>query len=151
MPNDESEGPNLPPKKNTLLSRAMKENVKCIELKGILAMVAVGFIVISYVIYNYYYYNMGVKLNELNFVSTGVGISIFTGLLFTFFQNVYVRTVLLFTCAGYAILETIYIIQWILFGNPYAYLKVGLVVGLIIGLIYFVYDRIKYRKSANSN
>jgi len=145
MPNDEAEGPNLPPQKNTLTKSVIKEDVKCLRLKGILALIAVGLLVITYIIYNYYYYNLGIKLSELHFVSTGVGISIFTGLLFTFFQNVYVRTALLFTCVGYAILELIYIVEWILFGNPYAHLKLALLAGLIIGLIYFAYDRIKYR------
>ena len=143
MPNEEPEGPTLPPRKKDLLSREMKSSIKHIELKGILASIASGVIMISYIVYYYYYYCADIKLNELYFISSGVGISIFTGLLFTFFQNIYIRTILLFTSVFYVVLEAIYIIKWIFFGNPYAYLKIALIFGLIIGIIYFVYDRIK--------
>lgn len=146
MPNEEPEGPNLPPKrtanndKSIISLTAVKES-KYIELKGIIGAVAATFIMISYIIYYFTFYETGVKLNELYFISSGVGISVFTGLLFTFFENICVKTVLLFTSVFYGLLELIYIIVWIIQGQPYAYIKQSLFGGLIIGICYFLYDK----------
>lgn len=146
MPNEEPEGPNLPPKrtssndKSILSLTAIKES-KYIELKGIIGAIAAAFIMISYVVYYFTYYETGEKLNELYFISSGIGISVFTGLLFTFFENIYVKTILLFTSVFYAILEMIYIVIWVIQGQPYAYIKLSLFAGLIIGICYFLYDK----------
>ena len=155
MPNEEPEGPDLPIKKlknlNTIIpEKLLKKEDKYIELKGIIGAVAAGLILLSYVIYYYFYYNDGIKLNELYFISSGVGISVFTGLLFTFCRNIYVRTILLFTSIFYAMLEVIYITVWIIFGHPYAYIKTSLIIGLIIGIVYFIYDKFN-NKSSDSN
>lgn len=149
MPNEEPEGPNLPPKKDkfgiekksvNFFSTGIKSS-KYVELKGIVGALAAALILVSYLVYYYYYYNDGIKLNELYFISSGIGISVFTGLLFTFFQNICVKTILLFTSVFYAMLEIIYISMWILQGEPYAYIKISLIIGLIIGTIYFIYDK----------
>lgn len=162
--NEEPEGPNLPPKKRVLvpsvpqkkkvsdpgfLSSEIKEG-KHIELKGIIGAATAAMILISYLVYYHYYYYHHVKLNELYFISAGVGISIFTGLLFTFFRSICIKTILLFTSVFYAILEAVYIIVWIIQGKPYAYIKTALIVGLIIGVIYFAYDKFT-NKPRNSN
>lgn len=119
----------------------MKMKIDSLKIKGLIAALAAALILVSYIVYYIRYYNDGVKLNEMYFISQGVGISVFTGLLFTFFKNVYTRTMLLFTSVFYGILELIYIIVWIHYGEPYAYLKQSLLVGLIIGIIYFIYDK----------
>lgn len=146
MPNEEPEGPNLPPKRTTnndkqvLSFTAIKES-NYIELKGIIGAIAAAFIMVSYIFYYFTFYETGVKLNELYFISSGVGIAVFTGLLFTFFENICVKTVLLFTSVFYGLLELIYIIVWIIQGQPYAYIKQSLLGGLIIGICYFLYDK----------
>lgn len=145
MPNEEPEGPNLPPKKSALIKSQLviEHNTdKYIEIKGFIAGLAGIFIALSYLVYYYFYYEKGIKLNEIYFISTGVGISVFTGLLFTFFQNIIVKTILMFASIFYGILELIYIIVWIIQGEPYAYIKLSLIIGLIIGIIYFTYDKL---------
>lgn len=144
MPNEEPEGPNLPPKKITATINGLKSEQisdKYIKQKGFIAGVTGVFVALSYISYYYYYYENGVKLNELYFISTGIGISVFTGLLFTFFKNICVKMILMFTCIFYGILELIYISVWIIQGQPYAYIKQSLIIGLVIGIIYFAYDK----------
>jgi hypothetical protein len=143
--NEEPDGPNLPPKKKSALISEVKTDTttKSLETRGIIAAVVSAFMLVSYVFYYYYYYTNEVKLSELYFISTGVGVSVFTGLLFTFFKRTWVKTLLLFTSTFYAILELIYIIMWIILGKPYAYIKWSLIAGLAVGLIYFIYDSIK--------
>lgn len=139
MPNEEPEGPNLPP--NDGFKSAII-NTSYLKTKGIVAAIASVFVVGCYLFYYYHLRNTGIKLNELYFITSGVGIAVFTGLLFTFFTNIYVKTALLFTSTFYAVLEFIYIIKWVFMGQPYAYFKTALIIGLIIGIIYFIYDRI---------
>lgn len=151
MPNEEPEGPNLPPKKldtpnavksaTTTIETPKIADINKTEIKGIIGAIAGAFLIISYLFYYYWYYENGIKLNELYFIATGVGISVFTGLLFTFFQNIYVKTILLFTSVFYLMLEVIYIAVWIVQGEAYAYIKLSLVIGLVIGLIYFLYEQ----------
>lgn len=150
MPNEEPEGPKLPPHKSASIGDNENKATQFIkadgdkhtEIKGVIGVIAAAIILFSYLVYYFYYYNNGVKLNELYFISSGIGISIFTGLLFTFFENLYIRTILLFTSVFYLMLEMIYIIMWIVLGEPYAYLKTSLIIGLIIGIIYFIYDKL---------
>jgi len=147
MPNEEPEGPNLPPKKLTAYTQQKNAEIidenpdKYIKLKGFIAGITGVVVAISYLAYYYYYYENGVKLNELYFISTGIGISVFTGLLFTFFRNICVKIILMFTSIFYGVLELIYISVWIVQGQPYAYIKQSLIIGLIIGIIYFIYDK----------
>src|SRR5680860_729654 len=158
--NEEPEGPDLPHKKTKSVSiedaEEQYESIievranKYTEIKGAIGATAAAMILISYILYYYYYYNNGIKLNELYFVSSGVGISIFTGLLFTFFKNIYVRTALLFTSVFYLILEIAYVVVWLLLGKPYAHIKFSLIIGLIIGIIYFIYDKLKYQPSSSN-
>jgi len=126
---------------------------KYIEVKGTIGAFAAVMILASYFIYYYFYYCNEIKLNELYFISSGIGTSIFTGLLFTFFKNIYVKTILLFTCVFYLVLEIIYIVVWVIYAQPYAYLKHSLIIGLIAGIIYFIYDTStnKSRSSDNNN
>ena len=128
--NEEPEVPDLPPIKSaTIIAKQTVNKIseikgsKYIELKGILGASASLMILISYLLYYYFYYNDGIKLNELYFISSGIGISVFTGLLFTFFRNVYVRTALLFTSVFYLMLELTYVIVWIFLGQPYTHIK----------------------------
>lgn len=137
--NEEPEGPNLPPG-DGLKSASIRTTY--LKTKGIVAAVAALFVVGCYLFYYYHLKTTGVKLNELYFIASGVGIAVFTGLLFTFFSNVYIRTILIFSSTFYTVLELIYIIKWAILGQAYAYFKHALIAGLIIGIIYFVYDRI---------
>lgn len=149
MPNEEPEGPNLPPRPKKVQAKIEQDECsvmeiksdKYVELKGIIGALAASFIIISYLIYYYYYYYHDTKLNELYFISSGIGISVFTGLLFTFFKNVCIKTILLFTSIFYAMLEVIYIAVWLIQGQPYAHIKIALIVGLIIGILYIAYDK----------
>jgi hypothetical protein len=115
---------------------------KYIEVKGLIVAFTAALVVISYLIYYYYFYIYEIELNELYFTVTGIGISVFTGLLFTFFQNLCVRTILLFTSTFYGMMVLIYIIVWIILGEPYTYIRASLIIGLVIGLIYVIYDSI---------
>ena len=117
------------------------KEAKNIEIKGVIGAITAGLIVISYLVYYYYFYKYDIKLNELYFIMGGVGISVFTGLLFTFFQNLCIKTILLFTSVFYGMLVLIYISVWLILGQPYAYIKASLIVGLIIGVIYVIYDK----------
>jgi hypothetical protein len=118
-------------------------NKKNLKIKGFWATCAVMLIIASYVAYNYVYYEKGYKLNELYFISTGVGIAILSGILMTFFKNKFVRTSLLFCSVFYTFLEVAYVWSWITLNHAYAYIKLSLFVGLLIGLIYVVYDYIR--------
>lgn len=121
-------------------TRITSKKMKTTKLKGILALSAVVIVMISYLIYNYYYYEYKIKLNELNFISTGIAISIFSGLLFTFFQNKWIRTVLLYCSTFYAMLILCYSYSWIIHNHAYAYIKLSMFLGLLIGIIYVIYD-----------
>lgn len=118
-----------------------------LKVKGIIATCAAILIIASYVVYNYFYYEEGIKLNELYFISTGIGISILSAILFTFFKNKLVRLSLLFCSVFYGFLEVTYIWSWLTCSQAYAYIKLSLFIGLLIGLIYASYDYI--RSSAN--
>ena len=113
---------------------------KKLTIKGLLAMFAVILIIASYVAFNYFFYEKGIKLNELYFISSGIGISILSGLLFTFFNNRFVRISLLYCSVFYLILEVSYIWSWITQNHAYMYIKFSLIVGLIIGIIYGIFD-----------
>jgi len=139
MPNEEPEGPNLPPG-NGLKSGTI--NTSYLKVKGIIAAVTAVVVIGCYLFYYCHLRETGVKLNELYFIASGIGIAVFTGLLFTFFSNTYVKTSLLFASTFYTVLELIYIVKWVFMGQAYAYFKTALIIGLAIGIIYFVYDRI---------
>lgn len=124
---------------------------KYFELKGIIGASTGIFIIILYLIYNYYYYYNEVKLNELYFISSGVGVSICMGLLFTFFQNIYIKTILLFTSVFYFMLILIYIVFWVILGEPYTHIKAALIIGLLIGIIYVIYDNTTNKRTNNAN
>lgn len=151
MPNEEPEGPNLPPEKEVRLNPFTDiKSGKYTELKGYIGAVVSVLVILSYLIYSYAYYKHGIKLNELYFIAQGIGIMTFTGLLFTLFNNVYVKVAFLFTAVFYFVLELIYIIVWICMGQPYAYIKQALIAGLFVGTIYFIYDKLTNRP-INSN
>ena len=143
--NQEPEGPDIKSAKiveSKEESTGIKPAGKWLKIKGIIAC-ATGILVIGmYLFYFFYLESTGTKLSELYFIASGVGISVFTGLLFTFFRNIYRRTVLLFTSVFYALLEIIYIWNWIINGKPYVLFKVALIIGLFTGIIYFIYDTI---------
>jgi hypothetical protein len=143
--NEEPKGPELPPKKKSAITREVNLNAstKSLELKGIIAGIVSALMLVSYILYYYNFYYNDIHLDKLYFIITGIGISVFTGLLFTFFKRTCIKALLLFTSAFYAILELIYIIMWIILGKPYAYIKWSLIAGLAVGLIYFIYDSIK--------
>lgn len=115
------------------------------QYKGWIACLAVVIVMVSYLIYNYFYYEYKIKLNELNFISTGIAISIFSGLLFTFFRNKIVRTLLLYCSTFYATLIICYVYSWIFNNHAYAYIKLSMFLGVLIGIIYMVYDIITNR------
>ena len=61
MPNEEPEGPNLPPKRGTtndksLLSLTEIKDSKYVEIKGIIGAIAAAFIMISYIVYYFTFY-----------------------------------------------------------------------------------------------
>lgn len=114
---------------------------RTLTIKGWIGGISAMLCIVSYVVYYLFYYK-GIQLDELYFISTGISISIFTGLLFTMFTDKWVRTFLLFASVFYFILITIYVFRWMMVGIPYAYIKTSLIIGLIIGLIHFVYDTI---------
>lgn len=111
-------------------------------LKSILAAFACIILIASYAAFSFMYYNKGIKLNEFYFISSGVSIAIFTGLLVTFFSNKIVRILLLYISSFYVILVGSYVWSWIFQNHAYMYIKLSLFVGLIIGLIYAFIDKI---------
>jgi len=117
----------------------IKQTRDKLAVKGYIGGFAAILSIASYIVYYVFYYG-GVKLDELYFISTGVSISIFSGLLFSMFRDKWVKTFLLFASVFYGILIFSYSVHWILTGLPYAYIKISLIFGLITGLIYFVYD-----------
>jgi len=139
MPSEEPEGPNLPPIKK--MSLELKNPDSYLKAKGYIGAITGIFIVTLYLYYYYHLKTTGVKLNDIYFIASGVGIAVFSGLLFTFFQNICVKTILLFTSIFYAVLELIFIYKWVVCGQPYAYFKVALIAGLIFGIMYFLYDK----------
>jgi multidrug transporter EmrE-like cation transporter len=148
--NEEPEGPNLPPEKVIGKSAMIKSQNNYLEAKGIIASMCGIFIVGCYLYYYFHLKATGIKLNEIYFIASGIGIAVFSGLLFTFFKNSIIKTVLLFTSIFYSVLELIYIYKWVVLGQPYAYFKIALVAGLIIGIIYFIYDKFSHVPRNNS-
>lgn len=136
-PNEEPEGPDIPP--TELKSSAISD--KNLNTKGCIAFFAACCVLFGYLYYYYHLKNTGEKLNEFYFIINGSATAVFTGLLFTFFKNSYVKTILLFTSIFYTVLEIIYIYKWVILGHPYAYFKISLIIGLVSGIIYFVYDK----------
>jgi len=126
------------------LIRQTKDNL---TVKGWIGGFAALLSVSSYIVYYIFYYE-GIKLDELYFIATGVSISIFTGLLFTFFHNKCAKTFLLFASVFYAIMIVVYVIHWIITGLPYAYIKLSLIAGFFVGLIYLAHDT--YPTNANA-
>lgn len=119
---------------------------KNLAIKGFIGGFAAILSIASYIVYYFCFYE-GINYDAYYFIATGLSISIFTGLLFTFFENKLVRTFLLFASVFYGILITSYSVHWIYTGLPYAYIKISLGSGLIVGIIYFAYDLF----SSNSN
>lgn len=119
--------------------KLVKDTKKNLAIKGWIGGFAAILSILSYIAYYFCFYK-GINYDEYYFISTGLSISIFTGLLFTFFENKVVRTFLLFASVFYAILIIVYVLHWIITGIPYAYIKISLICGFFIGLIYFVYD-----------
>lgn len=110
-----------------------------LAIKGFIGGFAAILSIFSYIIYYFCFYR-GINYDGYYFISTGLSISIFTGLLFTFFENKYVRTFLLFASVFYGILITVYVAHWLITGLPYAYIKISLICGFFVGIIYFFYD-----------
>lgn len=148
MPNEEPEGPNIPPSEE--LGKSLKINDSYLKLKGCIAAATAALIVAGYLYYYYVLKHSGVKLNELYFVINGSGTAIFTALLFTFFVNSYIKTILLFTSIFYTVLEIIYVYKWVILGEPYAYFKIALIAGLVLGIIYFIYDKLNDVRRSNN-
>lgn len=158
MPNEEPKGPTLPPKKKAEANENTVDNLlggvksgKYIEIKGAIGALSGISVMLSYLIYNYYFYNYNVELNEMYFTSSVFGIFILNGLLFTFFQNRIVKTILLFTSVFHFMLGLIYVIIWIIYSEPYTNIKFSLFIGLGIGLIYFIYDTIANNPGSRNN
>lgn len=127
-----------------------RDTKRSLLIKGRIGAAAALFTILSYITYYIFYYE-GIKLDELYFISTGVSISIFTGILFTMFDNKTVKTFLIFASVFYAILILVYAIHWILTGLPYAYIKTSLIIGFIAGLIYYAYDTIHHARNDVEN
>lgn len=121
---------------------------KQLEIKGLLGVIAAALAILSYIVYFLWFEKYGVKLNKLFFISTGVSIFIFSGLLFTFFRNKLAKTLTLFCSIFYFILVLSYTLMGIMMDQYFAHVKLSLIIGLTAGLIYYLNDsfnRIKYR------
>lgn len=123
----------------------MVRDPKHLRFKGFLGATAAAFAIISYIIYYIYLAEYSIKLNELFFISTGIGISVFSGLLFTFFREWYVRVWFLYASVFYGLLVFSYIGYWILLGQPYGDIKNCLIAGFVAGIIYCTYDYLRRR------
>lgn len=126
--------------------KLVSDTKKNLVIKGWIGGFAAILSIFSYIVYYFCFYE-GVNYDAYYFIATGLSISIFTGLLFTFFENKLVRTFLLFASVFYGILVSSYSAHWAFTGLPYAYIKISLICGLIVGIIYFAYDLF----SSNSN
>lgn len=126
--------------------KLVNDTRKNLEIKGWIGGFAAILSIFSYIAYYFCFYE-GINYDAFYFISTGLSISVFTGLLFTFFENKLVRTFLLFASTFYGILIISYSAHWIFTGLPYAYIKISLICGLTVGIIYFIYDL----SSTNSN
>lgn len=113
---------------------------KNLNAKGFIGASAAVLTLVGYLIYYLYLSMYEVKLNELYFIMTSLPIAIFTGILFTFFKNRNVKTLLLYTSVYYSLLVIMYVGSWVILGQPYGYIKLSLIIGLFFGLIYWLYD-----------
>ena len=118
----------------------MENHPKNLNAKAILGTFASSFALFGYLLYYVYFEIIGVKLNELYFIITCVPIAIFTGILFTFFSNKNLKTLLLYTSVYYSLLVVMYVGSWVILGQPYGYIKQALIAGLVVGIIYRLYD-----------
>ena len=118
----------------------MRKHPKNLNAKAVLGSFASTFALFGYLVYYAYLSVYDIKLNELYFIMTCVPIAIFTGILFTFFTNKNVKTLLLYTSVYYSLLVVMYVGSWVLIGQPYGYIKQSLIIGLLIGIIYRIYD-----------
>lgn len=124
----------------------MSEHKK-LEIKGLIGAAAAALAILSYIVYYYFFYEVGIKLNELLFICTGLSISLFSGLLFTFFRNKIAKALTLFCSVFYLFLVGIYTVYGLLFGTYYANIKLSLIIGLAAGISYLIYDTINHRRA----
>jgi len=120
-----------------------------VKTKGIIAAILAVIALLSYVIYYFAYYNYNVRLDELFFIGTGISISGSFGLLFTMFSNKTVKTLTLFCSIFYFILISAYLLNGVIWGEYYAFIKLSLIIGLISGIIYLIHDNIKTGRSSS--
>lgn len=113
---------------------------KRLEIKGLLGLIAAVLAIAAYIIYYLYLEVYGIKLNKIFFVSTGISISTFSGLLFTFFRNKVAKAFTLFCSIFYFILVLSYVSFGLIMNQYFAHIKLSLITGLIAGIIFLVYD-----------
>jgi Na+/melibiose symporter-like transporter len=113
-----------------------------LNLKALIASVAGLTVITAYILYYFIYSVYNYRLDQVYFMATCFGVSVFTALLFTFFTQRFARTIMLFVSNFYAILLITYVANWLAFGTAYGHIKLSLIIGFIAGLIYYAYDSI---------
>lgn len=116
--------------------------MKSLNVKGAIAAIACVVLIVSYAAFSYYYYEKGIKLNELYFIGSSMSIFVFTYLLSTFFKHTAVRLLLIYVSLFYVILIVSYIWSWITYNHAYIYIKFSLFSGFAIGILYATIDTI---------
>lgn len=111
--------------------------------KNILALVAACVVVTSYLAYQYYWFQHGIKLNEMYFACTSFAIATYSYLVFTWIKNIACRALSLLVSTFYYSLLFIYLYYWVLLNKPYANVKISLAIGLSLSIIYLIYATIK--------
>ena len=105
---------------------------------------------IVYLAYNIVFYSSGIKLSEIYYLSTWLTISILSGIMFTFFNNIFHRATMVFCSVCCSLLIVNYLLSWIILGHPYAHIKLAIGIGLLIGIIYGIRDYAKRRIASNN-
>jgi hypothetical protein len=113
---------------------------KKLELKGIVGIITILAMLVSYaiVVYNLTTYN--IMYHALYDISTGLGIAILTGIIFTFLQNKWLKLLVLFCSSFYGFSGLILLFNLVPSFTDIS-LKYSLIFSVFTTLSYFTYDR----------
>ena len=119
----------------------MSDKIK-LELKGIIGIITILAMLVCYSIVIYNLTTFNVMYHNLYDISTGLGIAILTGIIFTFLQNKWLRLLVLFCSSFYGFSGLILLFNLVPSFTDIP-IKYSFLFAVLISLGYFVYDRLR--------
>lgn len=115
------------------------------KMKNYIAAAMAAIVILAYLVYQYFYFEQDVKLNELYFSVTSFVIGVNLLLLKTYMRNLHIKSLLLLIGSFYLILLVIYDYNWVFLDKAHTSIKFSLIGGFGIALIYWTYGIWRYR------